>query len=260
MKPLPASAGPAGPHPSRLSISAYLAGETAAADRAAFEAHLAACPDCAALVRDARSARDAFAAQYPSLEHLGATRRAKRNPAPVTEVLLKRLRALFAGPAWRPVFAAAALLALAAVVLRLPFRPAPSDDLSPKGTARFVLFVDGRPVTDDSIACKPGDTLQLGIVSNRPVHYAVLYRDDGGPLKTYMADGQGEPRGGPKGENLPYSLVLDSGWRRERLYCLWSAGPFDAHAARAFIEGGGEAAAEGDAFLHLRTFLILNSP
>jgi hypothetical protein len=246
VKPIPPGTGP---HPSRLAVSEYLAGDGAPADRAAFEAHISACPDCLAALREAESARDAFTARYPSLEYFRATRRARR-PAPPPGPL-DRLKAWWSRPAARPVFAAALLLLLAAVVLtRLP-RPAP--DLSPKGTAKVVLAVNGKAVPGDTVRCRPGDTLQLGIVSDRPVHYAVLYRDDEGPLRAYMEDGLAAPKGGPAGEDLPHSLVLDGGWAREILFCVWSFEPFDARAARARIEDGGGG-------LRLRAFVLLNVP
>lgn len=256
MKPLPARSGP---HPSRFAISEYLAGEGTAAEREVLEAHTRACPDCAAVLRSAVEARDAFLSRNPRPRAADAPR-AIRPPA--RPGLLDRLRDLWGSPAGKPAFAFAALLILAVVAIRPTFRTAPPD-LSAKGAARFVLFVNGRPAAGDSVACRAGDTLQLGIVAEKPVHYAILYRDDEGPLQTYMDEGNGRPVGAPGGENLPHSLVLTAGWARERLYCVWSPEPFDAGAARARAEGGqaGEAGKAGEAGgLGLRSFLLLNSP
>lgn len=245
MKPIHASAGP---HPSRLALSEYLAGEASPQDRSAVEAHAEACPDCAAMLRDATAARDAFAEKYPTWKYFAATRRARSGRAPVKN----RWRALWDAVSARPVVAMAALLILAIVAVRLPWRPAPSD-LSAKGALKFYLFVNGR-AAGDTVPCKPGDTLQLGIVADKPVHFAVLYRDDEGALQAYMDEGQGEPLGNPQGENLPHSLILEQGWSRERLYCIWSSETFDAQTARA--RAGGEAIGA----LQMRTFLLLNSP
>jgi hypothetical protein len=202
------------------------------------------------LLREAIEARDAFAAKYPSRGYLAATRRGRVAAAPPG--FRERWRAFWARPA-RPAWALALVLLAAALVWRGPWRPAPSD-LAAKGAAKVVLYVNGKPAPGDTVACKPGDTLQLGIVSGRPVHFAVLYRDDEGPLKAYMDEGEGEPRGNPGGEALPHSLILDAGWARERLYCVWSFEPFDAQAARDRAEGkpGGPAG--------LRAFLLLNAP
>lgn len=244
MKPLRASAGP---HPSRLALAEFLAGEASPGDRSALEGHVQACPDCAARLREATLARDAFAEKYPSWEYFSATRRVRSGRVPVKSPL----RAFWDSLSARPALAIAALLILAIVAVRIPWTPSP--DLSAKGSAEFHLFVNGR-AAGDSVACKPGDTLQLGIVADRPVHFAVLYQDDEGALQAYMDDGQGRPLGKPEGENLPHSLILERGWQRERLYCIWSYGTFDSQAARAQAEGGTVAG------LHLHTFLLLNSP
>lgn len=240
-----------GAHPSRLSLSEYLAGEAAPQERAALETHLETCPDCAARLRDALAARDAFAAKYPSLEYFKATRRARSGQPQAPAGVFERLRALWERVSARPLLAFALIL-LAVVAVRSPWRHA-SPDLSAKGAVKFALFVNGKAV-GDSVACKAGDTLQLGIVADRPVHYAILYRDDEGPLETYMDEGRGSPLGNPGGENLPHSLILNPGWARERLYCIWSYAPFDVEAARAGAEGR-----PGDS-LHVRAFLLSNSP
>jgi hypothetical protein len=248
VKPLP---GLSGPHPSRLVLSEYLAGEVAPEAKTAFEAHLSGCPDCQRMLREATADRDAFASRYPSLEYFGATRRARRGATLPAPGILDRVRTWWKTPAARPIFMAAAILVLATVLLRWP---AGTGDLSAKGAAKMVLALNGKAVSGDSVACKPGDTLQLGIISVRPMHYAVLYRDDTGPLQAYMDDGRKAPRGGPKGENLPHSLVMSQGWVVERLYCVWSSEPFDAKAARARAEGSPPGT------LGLRVFLLVNSP
>jgi len=245
VKPVHASTGP---HLSRLALSEFLAGEASTGDRSALETHVQACPDCAARLREATAARDAFAEKYPSWEYFSATRRARSAQAPAKS----RLRAFWDAISARPAIAIAALLVLAIVAVRIPWSPSPSD-LSAKGSVKFYLFVNGR-AAGDSVTCKPGDTLQLGIVANQPVHFAVLYRDDEGALQAYMDEGQGQPLGKPQGENLPYSLILERGWRRERLYCIWSYGTFDSQSARAGAEGKTIGA------LRMRSFLLLNSP
>jgi hypothetical protein len=240
-----------GPHPSRLALSEYLAGEFAPEAKAAFDAHLSGCPDCGKMLREAMADRDAFASRYPSLEYFGATRRVRGRATAKAPGFLDRVKNWWQTPAARPVFLAVAILVLATVLLRWP---SGATDLSAKGAAKVVLVLNGKAITGDSVACQAGDTLQLGIVSDRPMHYAVLYRDDAGPLQAYMDDGRKAPRGGPGGEDLPHSLVMSQGWELERLYCVWSSEPFDAQAARLRAEGGPPGA------LGLRVFLLLNSP
>lgn len=249
MNPLPARSGP---HPSRLEVSEYLAGAAAPGAKAAFEAHVAGCPDCGAMLREALADRDAFGSRYPSLEYFRATRRVRgRATEPAAPGFLDRVRAWWRTPAARPIFMAAAILVLATVLLRWP---SPSGDLSAKGAAKVILAVNGKPVTGDTVACHPGDTLQLAIVAGKPVHYAVLYRDDEGPLLAYMDEGRGAPKGSPAGESLPHSLVMSQGWAVERLYCVWSSEPFDTGSARARAGGGPPRG------LGLRIFMLLNAP
>jgi hypothetical protein len=104
-------------------------------------------------------------------------------------------------------------------------------DLTPKGGASFYLFVSGKPVSGDTVRCGPGDTLQFGIISPKPVHYAVLYQDDGGSLLAYMP-GDAPPVGSPEGEDLPQSLVLEGTWSREDIHCIWSGKPLTPERAR----------------------------
>jgi hypothetical protein len=234
-----------------LAVAEYLAGEGAPEARAIIESHAAGCPDCGRMLQEAVAARDGFASRYPSLEYFGATRRVRGREAAPPARLLDRVKSWWNTPAARPVFMAAAVLILATVFLRWPSGTA---DLSAKGAAKVVLTVNGKTATGDTVACKAGDTLQLGIVSERPVHYAVLYRDDSGPLQTYMDDGRKPPRGGPEGETLPHSLVMSQGWGLERLYCVWSYEPFDAKDAQARADGGPAGA------LGMRIFILLNAP
>jgi predicted anti-sigma-YlaC factor YlaD len=104
-------------------LSAYLEGELAAAERAELETHLAACPECdalLALMKDMTGAMAAFPAAEPSpalLSSLYAIPAAKREK--------KRLfRSVFDGltqPALQPVYAAFTVMLIAlSFVLFLP--------------------------------------------------------------------------------------------------------------------------------------------
>jgi hypothetical protein len=95
----------------------------------------------------------------------------------------------------------------------------------------YYVFVNGKSAMGDSLRVRAGDTIQLGIVSQNPVYYALYYRDDGNELKPYFAAGESSqtPIGNPQGENLPKSLVLDSLWKKETLYAMASPQRF-SHA------------------------------
>ena len=103
------------------------------------------------------------------------------------------------------------------------------------------------------------------LTSPSPVHYAVLYRDDSGPVQSYMGgdDRQWSPLGNPQGENLPNSLVLDGRWGQEILFCLWSEGPFTLEEARQaaaeFMDGSsGTAYVAENKVIHVHTALLSN--
>lgn len=253
MKPIPN--GTADAHLSRLAVARLLAGEADVAEKAGYDAHLADCPVCAMAYREAARAADGFSAGYPTLEYLAATRKARRNPSPAADSPLARLFGWFGnGRGWRPALGAALVLVVAVVYNRFAFR-AP-EPIAYKGQAAFRLFVNGKAATADSLECRPGDTLQLGLVAERPMHYAVLYRDDGGAPRAYLssADAGNRPVGSPEGENLPHSLILDSAWATEILYCFASSRPIPPDTAATYAVR--EPPTGGD--LRLKTFRLRN--
>ena len=234
-------------HPSRLSMARLLAGDIDEIDSAALLDHIRACPACGGIFSRAESAAADFASRHPTLESL---ERAKRVPLPSrrkAEGWPARLREFFfPGAMARPAFAGVLLLAAAAMIWW------PREDLTAKGSPRFAAYLNGLPVQGDTLACAPGDTLQLAIIAPAQVHYAVLYRDDAGPLGVYLA-ANAHALGSPKGELLPRSLVLGKGWMRETLFCVWSSHAFTPAEAEAAAEG--KPAAQG---LHMRTIPLAN--
>jgi hypothetical protein len=250
----------AGTHLSRLAVARMLAGDLDAEAASAFEKHVADCSRCAGSYREAIHAAEGFAAKYPTREYLAGTRRSKRYPAATPPSLLERLLGSLPGArALRPALAFILILAGAGVLYRLAPIPSQEEELSAKGDAAavFYLYVNGKRIQGDTVFCRPGDTLQLGITGPKPVRYAVLYRDDDGPLQTYMSANGAEaaPMGGPQGQNLPNSLVLDSGWSREILYCLWSASPFGLEAAKNLAQ---DAPGSDTGPLRIRSYILVN--
>ena len=238
-------------HLSGLEIGRFLAGELTPDERSAFAAHLRSCVECAALFSQAEQAAAGFAGGYPSFASLDASRQAPRRRREPKPTWGERLVGLFGGPGLlRPALASAVvLLAAAAMFWRLPSRPA--GDFSAKGGASFSLFLNGRHVGVENLICGPADTLQLQVTAPSPVYYAILYRDDEGPLQVYLGgDGEAQrPLGLPKGENLPHSFILTGGWKRETLYCIWSRHPLTLPQAEAIAERaveGAEPTAHGE--------------
>lgn len=251
----PGTPGTSGSHVSRLALGRLMAGDLDAAEKTAVEAHLAGCPACGALLREAEGAAAGFASKYPSLEYLAATRRSRRNPRPEANGFWEKLwGSLTGGGAVRGALAAMVLFVSGLAVMRYGnWTPSGGGgDLTAKGEASFYLFVNGRQVVGDTVRCGPGDTLQLGILGPKPVHYAVLYQDDGGALLAYMP-GDAPPVGSAKGQNLPHSLVLEGTWAREDLHCLWSDKPLTPERARE--RAMAPPSASGDP--RLKTYILL---
>lgn len=235
-----------GAHPSRLAMARFLAAPAEASKE--FHDHVRGCADCDRAFSQARERAAAFQAAYPDWDSLARTRRVRAVPT------AGKTRFAFLEKWFRfAPRAALAGLAVAAGAWYWTVNHAPSQDLTPKGEARFYLFVNGAQAARDTVECRSSDTLQLGLTSPGPMHYAVLYRDDEDGIRVYMENGR--PLGRPKGENLPHSLILQGEWKTEKLYCVWSPRPFTAAEARARIGGGADRIAGP---LRLQTYLLNN--
>lgn len=241
-------------HLSRMALSRLLAGDLDSAELKKTESHLVACPACARAFGEARRHAAAFAESYPTLEHLAGTRRTRRAMTEAPPGWAARLKDFLVGPiGWRPAFATLGVLAVAGAMVwmsQLRHGTVPESvhqsDFTAKGGARFHLFVNGRPASGDTLAVRPGDTLQLGIIGPSAVHYAVFYQDDGGKAQAYFPPGpDAEKLGSPEGENLPNSLILETGWRLEVLHCLASDKPFGRAEAEDAVRIAGSAAEPG---------------
>lgn len=237
-----------GGHPSRMALGRLLAGDCEPAARAALEAHIASCAHCGRVYENARLDADDFARRRPTLESLdrrhrraaeGATIGTSKGSGNLKGRLRRLLGAFGGGSGMRPAFAGLAVLVLVSVFGILQWRTSGGgeSDLTAKGSVKFLAYLNGKPVGDDSLACAPKDTLQLAIVADAPVHYAVLFRDDGGPLMPYMVSeqGNGPPVGSPRGAALPHSLILGEGWASETIYCISSAQPFSLDEAEQAV-------------------------
>jgi hypothetical protein len=256
-----------GGHPSRMALGRLLAGDCEPAARTALESHIASCAHCGRVFENARLDAEDFARRRPTLESLDRrrTRAVIEDAGDAGGWARKLLQALDRGLGMRPALAGLAVLVLASVIGVLQWRGAGghggtggnASDLSPKGSARFLAYLNGKPWPDDTLACAPKDTLQLILVAEAPVHYAVLFRDDGGPLMPYMVSEQGigPPVGSPRGEALPHSLILGEGWTREIIYCLSSPRSFTLVEAQQAVALIGRPA-EGPMFGLIRVQLL----
>jgi hypothetical protein len=244
-------------HPSRYFVARFLTGELAAPQEHAYHEHLRVCDACLKSHGEARREASAFFAAYPGLETLvWRPSRPSRAFAPASPTLWTRIAGALRGPGGVPRLAAAALI-LAFAASFWQSHGAPLQDLTAKGDSRFYLFVNGKQMVKDTLECRTLDTLQLGLRSVEPMHYAVLYRDDREGIQAYMESDNGAV-GNPKGENLPHSLVLKGDWKRETLFCIWSPQPFSRAEAVAFA--GGTPYRAAGIRLRLQTYHLINRP
>jgi hypothetical protein len=239
----------AGGHVSRLSMARMLAGDLDPAAKSASEAHIRSCAHCNGIFETAKAEAAAFARRRPEWEAGSSTETTNpvRKRFDDSPGWWARLLDLFdRGFGMRPALAGLALLVVAVAVWKMGGNRA--GDLTAKGGARFEVYLNGNPARGDDLVCAPADTLQLTLVSSAPVHYAVLYRDDEGPIRPYMADGtmDGKALGSARGEPLPHSLVLGKGWRNEILFCIWAERPFTAEEAEAAAATAMDSAPPGD--------------
>lgn len=191
--------GSAGPAPFRLEMALAGLEKTPAGDTA---------PDLA----KAREDGEAFLRKYPTWKALdaGVRKRGETRVPPAGKLLPFRPR---------PWLALAAILALCLIPVRLmlPGKAAEGPELTPKGAGRFSLLVGGRPADPTrETPVRSGDTAQLFLHNDGPLHYAVFFRDDGGPWELYFASA-GEAAASPLGAPLRNSIVLGTGWRYEEI-------------------------------------------
>ena len=176
-------------------------------------------------LEDARVTGDEFLRRYPDWTSLDASRRESVRSGR-GKILPFRLPSR---PGGRFLLALAAALALALVPagLFLTGRPAEDTRLTVKGGAYFSLLVGRRPVDPGrDIPARSGDTLQFFLhhPSSHSLHYAVFYRDDGGPWETYFTS-TGKAPASPRGEPLRHSIVLDADWRSQEIATVAGALP-----------------------------------
>ena len=188
--------------PSDLRLDRHLAGELAAPDGRAVEAHRAICASCLA-----RAARHGDI-DLPPLR-VRSTRRA------------------------RAVWPAAALLAAAAAVLLFTHRGERAPELESgtriQGDDSVTLYVQHagvlRPAQPDE-PVEPGDTIQLTTTLAAPRWIAVLSVDGAGVVSVYHGDDPGGAAQTPGDDvPLPTSVKLDETLGRETIHVLLCRAP-----------------------------------
>lgn len=224
-------------HPSRLELESWLNGDSGAGP-GNLDAHLHACPDCAARVKGMRAQGDRFRFRNPSFAALSARRRRPLWP--------RRLLLMRPG---RSAAVLATLALAAAGTIMWAGRPAPEPSRDLKGAPAFLLFDSRKNRLDprDTVKVRDGDTLQLAVVSESPIRYRIFSRAENGALKQLLPlPGEADSLGAAlKGAALPHSLIFTAPIAPERIICVWSRHSLDGKSARDLLSAGGAPSAAG---------------
>jgi hypothetical protein len=216
-------------HLSRIEMESWLSGESNL-ETDNLKPHLAACSDCATRMARLQAQGERFRYRNPTFAALSARH---RRPSWIQH--LRRFLFRPTGPALAFV-----ALTLAAVGTALwTTRPKAELSLSVKGSPSFLLFDSRQNLLDprDTVHVRGGDTLQLAITTEAPLHYRIFSRAENGELSELMPlPGEADSLGTAlNGVILPHSLVFYAPVRPEIILCVWSRFPLDWKTARAHL-------------------------
>lgn len=160
----------------------------------------------------------------------------------------------------RSAVAGLIVLASAGALVWMGERGRPGPDPIPDGQNRAVcsLFINGRAVSTEIAVARPYDTLRLRLTAPARIPYAVLYRDDEGPVSVHLAPDVGRVAGSMRGESLPGNPILGAGWKTSTWYCLTSDHPFTLEEAKALADRGDEKNGAAENGLRARIFRLKN--
>ncbi len=221
-------------HPSRFILDRMACGDIGEEDKKKLRLHMDTCSECSTYFETVTDGSLRVTHRYPQFSDLQKQYRFPKNPATsgVREALLSfftPLRSLLA-------FGACAVLCLVVY-----FGAFDSSDprLSVKGQPQWFLYSQGTLFSnsDKVIKVGSGDSLQLLMRISSPVYYHLLYRDDNNPIQRYCCDESKILETTEDGAkvSLPFSIVLDSLWQRQTLFCIASSGPLKVKDAERLI-------------------------
>ncbi len=237
-------------HLNPLTIARHLGGDLGPFARWRLRRHLARCPRCLGELNRIEAERAAFDA-HPDrgAEIMALAARLPRGQGHVPHAAPPQP----ARPHWQwAAIPAAALLALF-VAWRLlgvdptsdPRGASPLDDLSPKGSDLFMIYVEGGDgeAAPLGATCGAGDRLQAKIRSARPWVFVVGIDGGGGVSALHPMGGARSIKASAAEAWLPQSWLLDDRPGVERFAAIFSDAPLDLDDAAALLEREPEARA-----------------
>jgi anti-sigma factor RsiW len=201
-----------------VALGRFAAGDLDPDERAAFEGHLAGCPECRLdLQRFALASREEAAAA-PLERRSGQPRRLR----------FGRLR-----------WAVAAVAVAAVAVLAVRLVPEPPSALHPKGVAAFQLHAaalrQGKTLrVREGVRLEPGDQVGFFYSAPRAGHLMILYAGERELVRVFpAATARSAPVAAGREVRIPDGATLSAGTGCEWFFGIWSSRSFDeAEAAR----------------------------
>jgi hypothetical protein len=213
-------------HPSLFTLDRYCSGELHdAAVLRDIDLHVTTCDRCASYIRKMSDDSVTITDRHPTLQSITA---GKRNHSFFTRFI--------SVPAFKPVFAALAVMVIIIPLALHQFNR--NNTLFAKGSVSWYLFTGKKLYTSDDgpIICNPGDTVQLLTSAKGSFYCYVGYRDNSLPLKPYYSSLCTHEEVDSSPTPLPFSIVLDSMWRKQEILCFSSDEPVDSTAVAGFLE------------------------
>jgi hypothetical protein len=220
-------------HPSRFKLDSYITASCSSDDRMMIELHCLSCKECKEYLITLSDSSKVVTSQFPDLKTLDKVYSAKRGSK---QLILNK--AMYNHPLFRP--AIAALLVFALIIPAYFIMNADRGEyLQVKGSPEWLLFTKSQFVHNEGheINVHAYDTVQLFLQAARPLYFTIMYQDDDGPLNVYNTDNvvlRNASDGKPV--PLPFSIVLDSLWNRQNIYCIASESKLSADAITSAIK------------------------
>jgi hypothetical protein len=224
-------------HPSRFKLDSYIMASCSAEDSQIIESHCQTCDECKEYLNALTDSSATITSKFPDF---GSLHNVVSKNDVIKEQTPKKLLKFHA--VLSPAIAALFVFALV-IPMYIMMTNHKSDSLHVKGSPQWLLFAESQFVknTVHEINVHAFDTVQLFLLAAKPLYFTVMYQDDDGPLNKYngtqevlrnLSDGKPVP--------LPFSIVLDSLWNREDIYCVASENKLSAEAITAVIRDYGK--------------------
>src|SRR5512133_973835 len=220
-------------HPSRFKLDSYIMASCSTDDLKMIESHCLSCKECKEYLNALSDSSTVLTTQFPdfkSLDEACSTKSTGKKLIPVKTVKFHP----YLGPA------IAALFVFALVIpVYFMMNPSRGDLMQVKGSPQWFMFTESKFVQSAAheVNVHAFDTVQLFLQANKPLYFTIMYRDDGGLLKVYNAENEllhNSSDGKPV--PLPFSIVLDSLWNGQDIYCVASENKLSAETIALVIK------------------------